>query len=50
MLICDLKDQLRTAQFENSQLVQTAALNQRINEVYQLINYKLPTPATTPTP
>lgn len=50
VLICDLKDQLRTAQFENSQLVQTAALNQRINEVYQLINYKLPTPATTPTP
>lgn len=48
VLICDLKDQLRTAQFENSQLAQTAALNQRINEVYQLINYKLPTPATPP--
>lgn len=48
VLICDLKDQLRTAQFENSQLAQTAALNQRINEVYQLINFKLPTPATPP--
>lgn len=48
VLICDLKDQLRTAQFENSQLAQTAALNQRINEVYQLINFKLTTPATPP--
>lgn len=48
VLICDLKDQLRTAQFENSQLAQTAALNQRINEVYQLINFKLQTPATPP--
>lgn len=49
VLICDLKDQLRTAQFENSQLAQTAALNARINEVYQLINFKLPTPPTPPT-
>lgn len=49
VLICDLKDQLRTAQFENSQLAQTAALNARINEVYQLVNFKLPTPPTPPT-
>uniref|UniRef100_A0AAU8BWP9 Uncharacterized protein n=1 Tax=Salmonella phage PMBT35 TaxID=3137287 RepID=A0AAU8BWP9_9VIRU len=49
VLICDLKDKLRSAEFANSQLAQTAALNQRINEVYQLINFKLPTPPTPPT-
>lgn len=47
-LICDLKDQLRAKEFENSQLAQTAALNHQISQVYQLINFKLPTPATPP--
>ena len=47
-LICDLKDKLRAKEFENSQLAQTAALNHQIGQVYQLINFKLPTPATPP--
>lgn len=47
-LICDLKDQLRAKEFENSQLAQTAALNHQISQVYQLVNFKLPTPATPP--
>lgn len=47
-LICDLKDQLRAKEFENSQLAQTAALNNQISQVYQLINFKIPTPATPP--
>ena len=47
-LICDLKDQLRAKEFENSQLAQTAALSNQISQVYQLVNFKLPTPATPP--
>ena len=47
-LICDLKDQPRAKEFENSQLAQTAALSNQISQVYQLVNYKLPTPATPP--
>lgn len=47
-LICDLKDQLRAKEFENSQLAQTAALTNQIGQIYQLVNFKLPTPATPP--
>lgn len=48
VLICDLKSQLQNQKFENSQLLQSAQLNSRINEVYQLINFKLPAPPTPP--
>lgn len=49
VLICDLKSQIQGQKFENSQLHQTAQLNHRINEVYQLINFKIPAPPTPPT-
>lgn len=49
VLICDLKSKIQGQKFENSQLVQTAQLGHRINEVYQLVNFKLPTPPTPPT-
>ncbi|UPT52981.1 hypothetical protein [Hafnia phage yong3] len=47
-LICDLKAQLTDARFANSQLAQTAQLNCKINQVEQLVNFKLPTPPTPP--
>lgn len=49
VLICDLKSQLQEARFANSQLAQTAHLDCRINQVSQLVNFKLPTPPTPPT-
>lgn len=49
VLICDLKSQLQEARFANSQLAQTAQLNCKINQVEQLVNFKLPTPPTPPT-
>ena len=49
VLICDLKSQLQEARFQNSQLAQTAQLNCKINQVEQLVNFKLPTPPTPPT-
>lgn len=48
VLICDMKSQLQEARFANSQLAQTAALNCKINQVEQLVNFKLPTPPTPP--
>lgn len=49
VLICDLKSQLQEARFANSQLAQTAQLNCKINQVEQLVNFKIPTPPTPPT-
>lgn len=49
VLIYDLKAQLTDARFQNSQLAQTAQLNCKINQVEQLVNFKLPTPPTPPT-
>lgn len=49
VLICDMKAQLQEARFALSQANQTAALNCKINQVEQLVNFKLPTPATPPT-
>ena len=49
VMICDMKAQLQEARFANSQLAQTAALNCKINQVEQLVNFKLPTPPTPPT-
>lgn len=49
VLICDLKSQLQEARFANSQLAQTAGLTCKINQVEQLVNFKLPTPPTPPT-
>lgn len=47
--ICDLKSREQALRFENSQLHQTAQLTRQIAEVYQLVNFKLPTPPTPPT-
>lgn len=49
VLICDLKSRLQESQFANSQLAQTAQFNCKINQVEQLINFKVPTPPTPPT-
>lgn len=49
VLICDLKSQLQEARFANSQLHQTAQIDCKINQVAQLVNFKLPTPPTPPT-
>lgn len=49
VLICDLKSQIQTRDFQLSQLSQTAQLACKINQVDQLINFKLPTPQTPPT-
>lgn len=49
VLICDLKSQLQGQKFETSQAIQSAHLGHKINEVYQLVNFKLPTPPTPPT-
>lgn len=48
VLICDLKSQAQALEFRNSQLIQTGILNERIHNVEQLINFKLPTPPTPP--
>lgn len=48
VLICDLKSQVQACGFQNSQLQQTAVLSHQINNVEQLINFKLPTPPTPP--
>lgn len=49
ILICDLKSQLQESRFLNSQLTQTAKLKCEIDQVEQLVNFKLPTPPTPPT-
>lgn len=49
VLICDLKAQLTQRDFLLSQAAQTAQLNCKINQVEQLVNFKLPTPPTPPT-
>lgn len=49
VLICDLKSQIQTRDFQLSQLSQTSQLACKINQVDQLINFKLPTPQTPPT-
>lgn len=49
VLICDLKSQIQTRDFQLSQLSQTSQLECKINQVDQLINFKLPTPQTPPT-
>lgn len=49
VLICDLKSQIQSAHFQNSQLAQTAKLRCEIDQVYDLVNFKLPTPPTPPT-
>ena len=49
VLICDLKSQLLESRFQNSQLHQTAKLKCEIDQVEQLVNFKLPTPPTPPT-
>lgn len=52
VLICDLKSQVNSqaisAQFAASQAHQTAILDHKINQVYQLVNFKLPAPPTPP--
>lgn len=49
VLICDMKAQLQEARFALSQEKQTSELNCKINQVSQLVNFKLPTPPTPPT-
>lgn len=49
VLICDLKSQIQTRDFQLSHLSQTSQLACKINQVDQLINFKLPTPQTPPT-
>ncbi|EEO8517474.1 hypothetical protein G6K62_003309 [Salmonella enterica subsp. enterica serovar Rubislaw] len=49
VLICDLKSQIQTRDFQLSQLSQTSQLACKINQIDQLINFKLPTPQTPPT-
>lgn len=49
VLICDLKSQIQSREFALSQAHQTAQLNCKINQVEQLVNFKLPTPPTPPT-
>lgn len=48
VLICDLKAEKQALAFQNSQLQQTAALTNQINQVYQLVNFKLPAPPAPP--
>jgi hypothetical protein len=49
VLICDLKAQQTALQFQLSQAHQTAKLKCEIDQVEQLVNFKLPTPQTPPT-
>lgn len=49
VLICDLKSQIQSRDFLISQAAQTAQLNCKINQVEQLVNFKIPTPPTPPT-
>lgn len=49
VLICDLKARQQALEFQLSQAAQTAQLNCKINQVEQLVNFKLPTPPTPPT-
>lgn len=49
VLICDLKSQVQTRDFLISQAAQTAQLNCKINQVEQLVNFKIVTPPTPPT-
>lgn len=48
VLICDLKSQIQARDFALSQAAQTAQLNCKINQVEQLVNFKIPTPPTPP--
>ena len=49
VLICDLKSQINQRDILLSQAAQTAQLNCKINQVEQLVNFKIPTPPTPPT-
>lgn len=49
ILICDLKAQITQRDFLLSQAAQTAQLNCKINQVSQLVDFKIPTPPTPPT-
>lgn len=49
VLICDLKSQIQSRDFLISQAAQTAQLNCKINQVEQLVNFKIATPPTPPT-
>lgn len=49
VLICDLKSQIQTRDVLLSQAAQTAQINCKINQVEQLVNFKIPTPPTPPT-
>lgn len=49
ILICDLKSQIQSRDFLISQQAQTAKLKCQIDQVEQLVNFKLPTPPTPPT-
>lgn len=49
VLICDLKSQIQGRDILLSQAAQTAQLTCKINQVEQLVNFKIPTPPTPPT-
>lgn len=49
VLICDMKAQIQQRDFLLSQAAQSAQLNCKINQVEQLVNFKIPTPPTPPT-
>jgi len=49
VLICDMKNQIAQQNLLLSQAAQTAQLNCKINQVEQLVNFKIPTPPTPPT-
>lgn len=49
VLICDLKSQIQSRDFLISQAAQSAQFNCKINQVEQLVNFKIPTPPTPPT-
>lgn len=49
VLICDMKSQIQQRDMLLSQAAQTAQLRCEINQVNQLVNFKIPTPPTPPT-
>lgn len=49
VLICDMKSQIQQRDFLLSQAAQSAHLDCKINNLAQLVNFKLPTPPTPPT-
>lgn len=48
VLIADMKARQQALEFQLSQAAQTASLTCKINQVEQLVNFKLPTPPTPP--